>query len=67
MRLNLKKVLLVLMAVGVLPFSVYATMNIPRAAEFFDLEMPLRCSVRNFKEQEVSSTVVFGPHYFTVR
>lgn len=67
MRLKLKKVLLVLLTVSTLPISVYATMNIPRAAEFFDLEMPLRCSVRNFKEQEVSSTVVFGPHDFTVR
>ena len=67
MKLELKKFLFVLGGIFVFPLSVYATMNIPKAVEFFDLEMPLRCSVQDFKEQELSSTVVIGPNDFTVR
>ena len=49
------------------PLLGWATMDLPKQIEFFDLEMPLRCSVDNFKEQSVSSTIVIKPQDFTVR
>ncbi len=67
MRVRMGKICIFLLGIFLLPASVCATMNVPHAAEFFDLEMPLRCGIRDFKEQEVSSTVIIQPQDFTVR
>ena len=49
------------------PLLGWTTMSLPKQVEFFDLEMPLRCSVDNLNEQSVSSTLVIKPQDFTVR
>lgn len=49
------------------PLVGQATMNLSKQFEFFDLEMPMRCHIDNFKEQSIASTVVIQPQDFTVR
>ena len=65
MRLKLK--FLFLCAFLVWPLGSNAIMELPQSTAFFDLEMPMRCSVGDFKEQELASTVVVRPQDFTVR
>ena len=68
MHLKLKTLLgIVLVFSGFFILPAFATMDLPQQIRFFDLEMPLRCQVDNFKEQSLSSTVVISPQDFIVR
>lgn len=44
-----------------------AAMNLPSSFRYFDLEMPMRCSVDNFHEQNLSQYIPIQPQDFTVR
>ena len=67
--MNLKKKILgaFFICCTLFPLLGWATINLPKQIEFFDLEMPMRCHVDDFKEQSLSSTVVIKPQDFTVR
>ncbi len=67
MHLKVKLLNFLFAILWVCPSVCYATMELPQAVKFFDLEMPMRCSISNFREQELSSTVVITPQDFTVR